>query len=111
MPAKTSSGTTVGTLVYPVTHYRVNGVLMVWCVVFNTKTKVVCPLRQRGWCIHADSAITDPPQRATVDPGDAPVTRLPFLQRVANAVVNDPANQRSGALGSGTVTFTRSFIS
>ncbi|WP_322044144.1 hypothetical protein [Paraburkholderia sp. J67] len=104
--ATDTDGDEVGTVTYPVTRYRVSGKFMVWTVIFNTKTKEVCPLRQRGWSVDATSSATTP-QLIKIDAHDAPVTLKPVLDRIANDVVNDPANRFKGPIGSKKITFSR----
>lgn len=104
--ARSSDGTVVGTLTYPVLSSRVLGSFISWAVIFNTSTQHFCPLRQRGWQVHVDTAATTP-QKATAASADAPVSIQPVLTPTANDLVNDPRNAQSGQLGSETVTFRK----
>ena len=105
-PATLPDGTVVGTITYPVVRTRVLGSFMDWAVIFNTSTQEFCPLRQRAWHVHVDSAVTTP-QKATADANDAPVSIQPVLTPTANDLVNDSDNQHAGKLGSEMVTFRK----
>lgn len=106
VPATLSDGTVVGTVTYPVVRTRVFGSFMDWVVIFNTLTQEFCPLRQRAWHVHVDSAVTTP-QKATADANDAPVSIQPVLTPTANDLVNDSSNQHADDLGREMVTFRK----
>lgn len=106
VPARSSDGTFVGTVTYPVISAKVLGSFISWAVIFNTSNNDFCVLRQRAWQVHVDSAATTP-QKATAAAEDSPASIQPVLTPTANDLVNDPRNAKSGQLGSETVTFRK----
>jgi len=106
LPAMTAAGAMVGTVTYAFQKLLHNDNFVTWCVVFNTVTKDLCALRQRGWTLALDStaaAAQRPAVAADTAPTTAMVTALPF----SNTRSNDPGNQTSGAVGADVVTFTK----
>ncbi len=106
VPAVTAAGVNVGTVSYPLQSTRIDNSFLTWCVVVDTTTNEMAALKENTWELHAVS--TSAGQKPTAGTARNPTVDPVTTGSYSNDIVNDPANQTTGAApGGATQNFTK----